>query len=105
MKRFKTHLEVFGAEGFTLTPELKKELEAIAINLDTPDFRKKHGAHWMQVKMATAMNILKRKHGWMTDGKESHDGMYDVKPMQTGKKKKKKGGAVVQNKALIGNRN
>jgi hypothetical protein len=55
----------------------------------------------MQVKMAMAMSILKRKVGHMTDGKESHDGMYDVKPM----KKKKKGGAVVQNKALIGNRN
>tara|TARA_B100000131_G_scaffold316139_1_gene355733 strand:+ start:5344 stop:6426 length:1083 start_codon:yes stop_codon:yes gene_type:complete len=44
---------------FKLTPELKQELEKIAKKLDDKDFEDK--GH----KIATAMNILKRKYGYI----------------------------------------
>lgn len=46
-------------DDFKLTPALKVELEKIANNLNMKDFRDK--GH----KIATAMNILKRKHGYL----------------------------------------
>jgi hypothetical protein len=46
-------------DDFKLTPALKAELEKIANKLDMKDFRDK--GH----KIATAMNILKRKHGYI----------------------------------------
>jgi nicotinic acid mononucleotide adenylyltransferase len=46
-------------DEFKLTPVLKKELEKIALGLNIKDFRDK--GH----KIATAMNILKRKHGYL----------------------------------------
>ena len=45
-------------DDFKLTPALKQELEKIAMSLDIEDFRDK--GH----KLATAMNILKKKHGY-----------------------------------------
>jgi hypothetical protein len=47
-------------DEFKLTPALKAELEKIAIKLDMKDFTSK--SH----KLATAMNILKKKHGYST---------------------------------------
>ena len=46
-------------DDFKLTPALKQELENIAKKLDDKDFEDK--GH----KIATAMNILKRKHGYI----------------------------------------
>ena len=46
-------------DNFKLTPELKVELEKIAMKLKDEDFESK--SH----KIATAMNILKRKHGYL----------------------------------------
>jgi len=54
---------------FKLTPALEKELEKIAKSLPEKDFKDKYGKDWMQVKMATAMNILKKKHGYKTEDK------------------------------------
>jgi len=45
-------------DEFKLTPALKQELEKIAMSLDMKDFRDK--GH----KLAVAMNILKKKHGY-----------------------------------------
>jgi nicotinamide mononucleotide adenylyltransferase len=45
-------------DDFKLTPALKAELEKIAMKLDMKDFRDK--GH----KIAVAMNILKKKHGY-----------------------------------------
>ena len=45
-------------DEFKLTPALKQELEKIAMSLDMKDFRDK--GH----KIAVAMNILKKKHGY-----------------------------------------
>ena len=47
-------------DDFKLTPALKAELEKIAMKLDMKDFTSK--SH----KLATAMNILKKKHGYNT---------------------------------------
>ena len=47
-------------DSFKLTPALKAELEKIAMKLDMKDFTSK--SH----KIATAMSILKRKHGYNT---------------------------------------
>ena len=47
-------------DNFKLTPALKAELEKIAMKLDMKDFTSK--SH----KLATAMNILKKKHGYNT---------------------------------------
>ncbi len=47
-------------DDFKLTPALKAELEKIAMKLDMKDFTSK--SH----KLATAMNILKKKHGYST---------------------------------------
>ena len=47
-------------DDFKLTPALKAELEKIAMKLDMKDFSSK--SH----KIATAMNILKKKHGYST---------------------------------------
>jgi nicotinamide mononucleotide adenylyltransferase len=46
-----------------LTPEIKKEIEAIAKKLDDQDFQAKYGSDWKKVKIATAINIYKRKKG------------------------------------------
>ncbi len=48
---------------FKLTPELRKELEDIASSLPDEKFKDKYGDDWKSVKMGTAMNILKKKHG------------------------------------------
>tara|TARA_Y100000034_G_scaffold135371_1_gene207052 strand:+ start:1167 stop:2231 length:1065 start_codon:yes stop_codon:yes gene_type:complete len=50
----------FLKDDFKLTPALKIELEKIASKLDMKDFSSK--SH----KIATAMNILKKKHGYNT---------------------------------------
>ena len=47
-------------DDFKLTPALKIELEKIAMKLKDEDFESK--SH----KIATAMNILKKKHGYAT---------------------------------------
>ena len=47
-------------DDFKLTPALKAELEKIAMKLKDEDFSSK--SH----KIATAMNILKKKHGYST---------------------------------------
>ena len=54
---------------FKLTPSREKELEKIAKDLPDADFKKRYGDRWMEVKMATAMNILKKKHGFKTEEK------------------------------------
>jgi len=54
---------------FKLTPAREKELEKIAKDLPDADFKKRYGDRWMEVKMATAMNILKKKHGFKTEEK------------------------------------
>ena len=51
-------------------PKVKKELEDIAKELDDGDFKKRYGDEWMQVKMATATNILKKKYGEKVEEKE-----------------------------------
>ena len=50
----------FLKDDFKLTPAMKAELERIANKLDMKDFTSK--SH----KLATAMNILKKKHGYST---------------------------------------
>jgi len=54
---------------FKLTPAGEKELEKIAKDLPDADFKKRYGNRWMEIKMATAMNILKKKHGFKTEEK------------------------------------
>jgi len=54
---------------FKLTPAREKELEKIAKDLPDADFKKRYGNRWMEIKMATAMNILKKKHGFKTEEK------------------------------------
>jgi nicotinamide mononucleotide adenylyltransferase len=46
-----------------ITPEIKKEIEAIAKKLDDQDFQAKYGSDWKKMKIATAVNIIKRKKG------------------------------------------
>jgi len=54
---------------FKLTPAREKELEKIAKDLPDADFKKKYGKDWKSVKIATAMNILKKKKGFNTEEK------------------------------------
>ena len=49
---------------FKLTPDREKELEKIAKDLPDADFKKRYGKDWKSVKIATAMNILKKKLGF-----------------------------------------
>lgn len=57
-------------EDFKMNPEREKDLENIAKDLPDDDFKKRYGDEWMQVKMATAMNILKKKLGYSTEDLE-----------------------------------
>jgi hypothetical protein len=57
-KEFKDFKQFMLKDDFKLTPALKAELEKIAMKLDMKDFSSK--SH----KIATAMNILKKKHGY-----------------------------------------
>ena len=57
-------------EDFKMNPEREKDLEKIAKDLPDDDFKKRYGDDWMQVKMATAMNILKKKLGYSTEDLE-----------------------------------
>jgi len=52
---------------FVLTPAREKELEKIAQSLSDKAFKDLYGKDWKSVKMATAMNILKKKHGFKTE--------------------------------------
>ena len=54
-------------EDFKMNPDREKELEKIAKDLPDDDFKKRYGDEWMQVKMATAMNMLKKKLGYQTE--------------------------------------
>ena len=49
---------------FKLTPGRKKELEKLAKDLPDKDFKSRYGKDWKSVKIATAMNMLKKKHGF-----------------------------------------
>ena len=49
---------------FELTPAREKELEKIAKDLPDSSFKKLYGKDWKSVKIATAMNILKKKLGF-----------------------------------------
>lgn len=49
---------------FELTPAREKELEKIAKDLPDKSFKKLYGKDWKSVKIATAMNILKKKLGF-----------------------------------------
>jgi len=57
-------------EDFKMNPERENDLENIAKDLPDDDFKKRYGDEWMQVKMATAMNILKKKLGYSTEDLE-----------------------------------
>jgi len=50
--------------AFELTPAREKELEKIAKDLPDKSFKKLYGKDWKSVKIATAMNILKKKLGF-----------------------------------------
>lgn len=52
---------------FELTPAREKELEKIAKDLPDSSFKKLYGKDWKSVKIATAMNILKKKYGYKTE--------------------------------------
>jgi hypothetical protein len=54
---------------FKLTPAREKELEKIAKDLPDADFKKRYGKDWKSVKIATAMNILKKKKGFNVEDK------------------------------------
>ncbi len=58
------------ASDFVLTPAREKELEKLAKDLPDADFKKRYGKDWKSVKIATAMNMLKKKHGFK-EGKGS----------------------------------
>ena len=49
---------------FKLTPAREKELEKIAKDLPDKSFKSLYGKDWKSVKIATAMNILKKKLGF-----------------------------------------
>ena len=55
---------------FKLTPAKEKELEKLAKELPDADFKKRYGKDWKSVKIATAMNMLKKKYGFK-EGKGS----------------------------------
>ena len=52
---------------FKLTPAREKELEKLAKDLPDNDFKKRYGKDWKSVKIATAMNMLKKKYGFKED--------------------------------------
>ena len=52
---------------FKLTPAREKELEKLAKDLPDSDFKKRYGKDWKSVKIATAMNILKKKYNFKED--------------------------------------
>ena len=54
---------------FKLTPDREKELEKIAKDLPDKSFKDKYGKDWKSVKIATAMNILKKKYGFKEETK------------------------------------
>ena len=54
---------------FKLTPAREKELEKIAKDLPDKSFKDKYGKDWKSVKIATAMNILKKKLGFKEENK------------------------------------
>ena len=54
-------------EDFKLTPAREKELEKLAKDLPDSDFKKRYGKDWKSVKIATAMNILKKKYNYKED--------------------------------------
>lgn len=54
-------------EDFKMNPDREKELEKIAQDLPDADFKKRYGDEWKSVKMATAMNMLKKKLGYQTE--------------------------------------
>ena len=65
MKNFKTFL---AEQDFKLTPKREKELEKLAKDLPDNDFKKRYGKDWKSVKIATAMNMLKKKYGFKEEG-------------------------------------
>ena len=52
---------------FVLTPAREKELEKIAKDLPDKSFKDLYGKDWKSIKIATAMNILKKKYGFKTE--------------------------------------
>ena len=54
---------------FKLTPAREKELEKIAKDLPDKEFKDRYGKDWKSIKIATAMNILKKKHGFKEETK------------------------------------
>lgn len=70
------------ASDFKLTPAREKELEKLAKDLPDADFKKKYGKDWKSVKIATAMNMLKKKHGFK-------EGKTDMTAISSWKKKLK----------------
>ena len=54
---------------FKLTPAREKELEKIAKDLPDAEFKKRYGKDWKSIKIATAMNILKKKYGFKEETK------------------------------------
>ena len=54
---------------FKLTPAREKELEKIAKDLPDKSFKDKYGKDWKSVKIATAMNMLKKKYGFKEETK------------------------------------
>jgi hypothetical protein len=52
------------ASDFKLTPAREKELEKLAKDLPDKDFKARYGKDWKSVKIATAMNMLKKKYGF-----------------------------------------
>ena len=65
MKNFKLFL---AEQDFKLTPAREKELEKLAKDLPDKDFKKRYGKDWKSVKIATAMNMLKKKYGFKEEG-------------------------------------
>lgn len=61
---------------FKLTPAREKELEKLAKDLPDAEFKKRYGKDWKSVKIATAMNMLKKKYGFkeMKSFKEFNEG-------------------------------
>ena len=62
---------------FKLTPAKEKELEKLAKELPDADFKKRYGKDWKSVKIATAMNMLKKKYGFK-EGKGSKPEPFEV---------------------------
>ena len=67
MSTFKYWRPKLNESDFKLTPNREKELEKIAKDLSDADFKKRYGKDWKSVKIATAMNILKKKQGFKTE--------------------------------------